>query len=328
MTRIFSPRHLSTAVGARCGFVFDLDGVIQRGGAILPRAREALSHLYDDKSARWTIPTAFLTNGGGHPESERAQRLSTLLHIPISSSQIILAHSPLRCLRRLVPPEQTALTIGGLGCARALRAYGFSHALDSMELAALDEDIAPFTQRMDVQQICTESKKAFGRSVAMIAIMADSRDWGRDIQILHDTLERDQSRLVVCNGDLLFPTRYVRPRLAGGMFFEAFKAVHAAAGGKPLDEDKMIRLGKPRSANFGAAERALRSMSGKTSLPQRVWMVGDNVASDVRGAVGRGGVWKAVLVRTGNFRDGDAGAELAETVVDDVAEAVEYGLQW
>lgn len=78
-------------------------------------------------------------------------------------------------------------------------------------------------------------------------------------------------------------------------------------------------LGKPAKAFFAAA---LQDMGVAAS---DAVMVGDDVESDVAGAL-QAGLGKAVLVRTGKYREGDeARADPAPShVADDLAEAVEW----
>lgn len=74
-----------------------------------------------------------------------------------------------------------------------------------------------------------------------------------------------------------------------------------------------VTVGKPSAAFFEAAARSL-------GLPaSRVLMVGDDVVSDVDGAMAAG--LRGALVRTGKFRPGDLEREFApDAVIDSIAE--------
>ena len=76
-------------------------------------------------------------------------------------------------------------------------------------------------------------------------------------------------------------------------------------------------LGKPSASYFEAALEAV------DSDPEHAWMIGDDVDTDIGGAVALG--MHTVLVRTGKFRD-DAGAWSAqpEAVVDSIADVPEW----
>ena len=77
-------------------------------------------------------------------------------------------------------------------------------------------------------------------------------------------------------------------------------------------------LGKPSAAYFNAALDAL------DADPERTWMVGDDVDTDIAGAKNFG--LRTVLVRTGKFRqdDLDAAGIAPDTVLDSVAELPEF----
>jgi HAD superfamily hydrolase (TIGR01458 family) len=76
-------------------------------------------------------------------------------------------------------------------------------------------------------------------------------------------------------------------------------------------------LGKPSASYFEAALEAV------DSDPEHAWMVGDDVDTDIGGAVGLG--MHTILVRTGKFRD-DVGAWSAqpEAVVDSIADVPDW----
>ena len=71
-----------------------------------------------------------------------------------------------------------------------------------------------------------------------IFVFHEPRDWGRDIQVLCDTLQTGgfiggpyrkaevPIELVFCNPDLIWKAKYERPRLGQGAFREAFQGVY------------------------------------------------------------------------------------------------------
>jgi HAD superfamily hydrolase (TIGR01458 family) len=79
-----------------------------------------------------------------------------------------------------------------------------------------------------------------------------------------------------------------------------------------------IVLGKPSAAYFAAACEAL------DADPERTWMVGDDLESDVAGAQGIG--MRTVLVRTGKFRP-DA-VERARTQPDGIVSSIDHLPEW
>lgn len=88
-------------------------------------------------------------------------------------------------------------------------------------------------------------------------------------------------------------------------------------------------IGKPHTLTFEYAERVLKGLQKDNKGTNRdlgkVYMVGDNPYSDIRGANGYG--WESILVKTGVYRHGEGDELKAEfkpkIMVEDVGEAVE-----
>jgi HAD superfamily hydrolase (TIGR01456 family) len=146
-------------------------------------------------------------------------------------------------------------------------------------------------------------------------------------------------RLVVCNFDFVFAAEHGVPRFGPGAFFAALEALHARAtapanGGVPAPLH-VVRHGKPHPPAYVAALRKLRLQqqqqqaagdSQPTTTPPpltHVYALGDNPASDVRGANAAGGPWRSVLVRTGVWAGTDpATGDRADNDGDDPAHFV------
>lgn len=324
--------------GGPC-FVFDIDGVISRGKEPLRPGVRALERLYDSRKG-WQAPVVFVTNGGGVTEAERARRLADFVGLPIDESMMVLSHTPLRTLVPSLRSEGTSvLTVGGGRCADVARDYGFPHALDCSHYAILDPLVAPFAAPLPPSHTIPSDAEehAFALPISAILVMTDSRDWYRDIQIMLDVLRRDEKplRLFFCNGDTEFPTKYPRPRLAGGSFVTAFNSVYHSVLGKVAPNATL--LGKPHKPNYEVAEGALRKQLHRLGYDEdqrlpTIFAIGDNLASDIRGANARGTPWKSVLVLTGNFTqsvtDDFRPTDKPTIIVRDALEAVEYGLSF
>lgn len=115
MWRCLRSRGLSSAAGV----VFDIDGVLRRGGALVPGAPEAL-RLLSERS----VPFIFMTNGGGDTEARKAQQLSDLLGLPVAQECMILSHSPFEALAPKLRGRRSLL-VGGAETKRVARSYGF-----------------------------------------------------------------------------------------------------------------------------------------------------------------------------------------------------------
>ncbi|KAJ5235343.1 uncharacterized protein N7469_004511 [Penicillium citrinum] len=206
------------------------------------------------------------------------------------------------------------------------------------------------------------TSSAKGLKVDAIFVFNDPRDWALDTQVIMDLLlssqghfgtlsdkngrtdlpnhgyqQDGQPHLYFSNPDLWWAAAYHLPRLGQGGFREALEGVWAATTGgssKGIELKKTV-IGKPYQGTYEFAERQLlrnRSRVFGTDLPplQRVFMVGDNPESDIRGAnsyrSGFGSSWESILVRTGVYSGGDP-AWKPTVVADDVQNAVQWALK-
>lgn len=87
-SRYFSSQ-LESEQRSSFGIAFDIDGVILRGRDPIGGSPQAMRRLYGD-SGNLNVPFLFLTNGGGVPESKRANELSEQLGVKILPSQLSL----------------------------------------------------------------------------------------------------------------------------------------------------------------------------------------------------------------------------------------------
>ncbi|THV53476.1 hypothetical protein BGAL_0049g00100 [Botrytis galanthina] len=198
-----------------------------------------------------------------------------------------------------------------------------------------------------------------------IMIFNDPRDWALDTQVVLDLLlsekgilgtysskngdaslpnngwqQDEQPKLFFSNPDLFWATNHHMPRLGQGGFQASLEGVwNATTGGAKLERTV---IGKPHPATYKYAERVLQkyrthmlggSGESKRKIPQlkRVFMVGDNPESDIRGAnefeSSHGTDWTSILVKTGVYRSGTVPAHKPKAIVGDVYEAVKWALE-
>lgn len=160
-------------------------------------------------------------------------------------------------------------------------------------------------------------------------------------------------KLYVSNTDFHYGASHSLPRITNGAFLDCLSMVFETSTTRRL---AMTACGKPHLPVFRYAEELLAKMGhgtadghhGEMSTPNlapspatphppppplpsqtplcagldTVYMVGDNPKSDIAGALAAGGPWRAVLVRSGCFKDRpeeqDHGAHI---VCDDLAAA-------
>jgi len=200
-----------------------------------------------------------------------------------------------------------------------------------------------------------------------VFVFNDPRDWALDIQILMDILlshagimgtyssknndrslpnngylQDGQPPLYFSNADLLWAAGYHLNRLGQGGFREALEGVWAAMTGGPREGVELTKtvIGKPFKDTYdfaenrllGHREKLLGKGAGTTPL-RRIYMVGDNPESDIRGAntyqSSRGIEWISLLTRTGVWQDspGNTLSWPPRAIVDDVHAAVQWALK-
>lgn len=66
------------------GFLFDIDGVLVRGKTPIPAAKTAFQKLVNSQG-QFLVPVVFVTNAGNCLRQKKADQLSHLLGVPVSS---------------------------------------------------------------------------------------------------------------------------------------------------------------------------------------------------------------------------------------------------
>lgn len=196
-----------------------------------------------------------------------------------------------------------------------------------------------------------------------VFVYNDPRDWALDTTVILDLLlssqgilgtlskrngdaslpnhgyqQDGQPPLYFSNPDLWWAAKYHLPRLGQGGFREALEGVWAAVTGGEKQGVQLHKtvIGKPYAMTYEFAERRLRShrktLFGQVGLNdplKRVYMVGDNCESDIRGAntykSPYGSKWSSILVKTGVYQGGTPSCEPTVTV-EDVGEAVKWAI--
>lgn len=347
----------STVPGAqsKVAYAFDIDGVLIRGNQTIPQAKPALEALNAHQ-----IPWILLTNGGGKSEKDRVAELSQRLSVPISEEQFIQSHTP---FRNLASKYHRVLVVGGDNdrCRQvAEQVYGFRDAVIPADVVKADPAVWPFHQFRGSQldSIARDrdlyNPNSGAAKVDAILVFNDPRDMGTDVQVVLDLLlsqhgyfgtrrdlhahcGHDQGRgletpsipIYFSNNDLLWANSYPIPRFGQGAFRIMVEALYKQMTGGAQLESTII--GKPFKLTYDYADSVLRKWKkdyyGGSDAPfEKVYMVGDNPASDIMGANNYG--WESLLVRTGVFRDEDLPNIVAHPkhIFDNVGEAVNHGI--
>jgi len=320
----------SNSINRSLAFAFDIDGVLCHGHRAIPAAIKALDYLDGGSPLRRKIPYLLITNGGGISEQERATDLSQILERQIGPERLIQSHTVLKGISHRFR-DRPVLVLGGRpGIAEVASSYGFRNVHTSYSILTEYPGIWPFLDGKGGEKTKGQGISELG--IEAIFVFHDPRDWGRDIQLMLDVLVvregtgREKVELFFCNPDLWWKADYPRPRLGQGGFREAFQGVYQFVTGQRYPERV---LGKPSKATFDYAKGELSKLVGEQD-DVSIYMVGDNLLSDIQGANRAG--WKSILVETGVYDRDDAVSEglLKEHppgyVAADVMEAVEWAV--
>lgn len=298
-------------------FAFDIDGVLVHGDRLIPEGQRALEILNGDNELGIKIPHIFLTNGSGKPEQARVDQLSKILHQPVNKEQFIQSHTPMRALAEYY---KTVLVVGGEGyrCREVAEEYGFQDIVVPNDIVAWDPTIAPYRVFTDEERATSRPRDFSKVNIEAILVFSDSRDYATDMQIIMDLLRSENGRfgtmakdpvesripIYFSQGDMLCPTEHPFPRMSQGTFRIGLEAMYRALTGVDLER---VVYGKPELATYKYADEVMASwmeqLHGEERLPQNIYMVGDNPASDIIGGNMYG--WNTCLVRTGVFQGGD-----------------------
>lgn len=324
-------------------FAFDIDGVLLRGSKVLARAPKALQLLNQSK-----IPWILLTNGGGVSEADRAVSLSKSLGVTVDKSQILQSHTP---FQQLANKYKKVLIVGGHGdnCRRVAHSYGFHNVVLPVDIIREYPSIWPYHryQPHEIEQWSDASADVTSNSpFDAVFVFHDSRDMGSDTQIILDLALSDGGVLGTrrpnqqmatsvpsvpihfSNNDLVWATDYPLVRYGQGAFRHMVAELYyQSTGGHKLEHSV---IGKPSRLTYEFADHLIRNLpscraeSNTGAGPSKVYMIGDNPASDLAGADAYG--WDTVLVRTGVYKDGDDLVVQPQAITDDVLGAVEWAL--
>ncbi|KAI1340911.1 HAD-like domain-containing protein [Xylariaceae sp. FL0016] len=341
VSQVQSIETKKVAAAKNMAFAFDIDGVLVHGDRLIPEGQQALNILNGDNELGIKIPHIFLTNGSGKPEKPRCDQLASILKNPVNTEQFIQSHTPMSALAEYY---KTVLVVGGVGyrCREVAEQYGFKDVVVPNDIVAWDTSIAPYREFTQQEAAMSKPRDFSKCNIEAILVFSDSRDYATDLQIIMDLLMSEDGRLTTkakdpvsqripiyfSQGDLLCPTEHWYPRLSQGAFRIGLEAMYKAMTGVDLER---VVYGKPELATYKYADEVMTSwmeqLHGEEKLPENIYMVGDNPASDIIGGNMYG--WNTCLVRTGVFQGGanDENNPANFGVFPNVLEAVKTALR-
>lgn len=317
-------------------FVFDIDGVLVRGSKAIPQAHEALT-LLDEAQ----VPFILLTNGGGVSEKARVEFLSERLNFNLSPLQIVQSHTPMKYWAQ-TGKYRRVLVIGGVNdnARHVALDYGFKDVVLPIDFVNQNPAVSPYHRFTD-QELAKYSRDVdLSKPIDAILVFNDPRDMNTDIQIVSDLLNSEGGLvgtkrrrpeheahipavpIAFSNNDFLWANDYKLPRFGQGAFRMITEKLFAETNG--LNNDQTLQLtifGKPFKVQHDYAHwvliewnKMLHNHKEHGFMPKlheepvglpftKIYMVGDNPESDIRGANMNG--WESILLRTGVYKDED-----------------------
>lgn len=319
-------------------FAFDIDGVLLRGGLVLPGAKKALELLNIKR-----IPWILLTNGGGKLEKDRVAELSQKLSVRIEEKQFLQSHTP---FRDFVGNTDRILAVGGRQdrVKEIAQNYGFKDVVIPREVAGTVPEVSPFpswTSTLVGHQPLAR-KLDLSKPFDAVFVFHDTFDMSFDSQIVIDLLLSKDGRLgtrvdpskysskpsipiYFSNGDLQWATDYALSRFGQGAFIKTVTGLYEAV----TEGHKLTHtvIGKPTILTYEYAHKLLQTWASEQGRQiEKVFMIGDNQYSDIKGANAFG--WESVLVKTGVYKEGDSKFTKPTFIEDGVLQAVERALEF
>ncbi|KAG8346484.1 putative Haloacid dehalogenase like hydrolase HAD hyrolase like [Trypanosoma vivax] len=286
------------------GVVLDVDGVVYRSKKLIEGSDTAIRRLMELR-----IPLLFMTNGGGVSEAAKAREYSELLGTVIEESQILLSHTPMQLLAPMYK-NQNVLIVGLPESVDVARAYGFDRATSMHRFQVEHPELVPYRDWGKLKK-CEVGSVPYPE-IAAIFQFCEPSDVLSDIQAIIDVLLAPRGQVgryvsstqcvpyYLASDDLLWATEAPLPRLGQGAVREMLSAAFKSVSGQRLNA---TIYGKPRAIAYAFAEKRMKEVCMRLgwdpSNMRAIFMVGDNIETDIMGANARGGRWVSVHVLSG-----------------------------
>ena len=252
-------------------------------------------------------------------------------------------------MKEMAAKYKTVLVVGGEGekCRQVAEGYGFEDVVTPGDIIKDNKHTTPFRKLTDEETSFSRARNFGEHEINAIFVFADSREWAGDQQIILDLLMSKHGRLgtrsetfnegppiYFSHNDIVWSTSHDLTRLGMGALRASLEAMYKALTGNDLIS---TAFGKPQIGTFQFATRLLqqwrKDINGINKPPETVYFVGDTPESDIRGTNEYDesplseNTWYSILVRTGVFREGTKPRFTPKATVDNVLEAVKYGIK-
>ncbi|XP_066469061.1 haloacid dehalogenase-like hydrolase domain-containing 5 [Tiliqua scincoides] len=275
------------------GFLFDIDGVLVRGKTPIPAARKAFQKLLNSQG-QFLVPVVFVTNAGNCLRQKKADQLSHVLGVPISQTQVIMSHSPLRMFKRY--HEKCVLVSGQGPLLDIAKQLGFCQpiTIDRLRetyplLDMVDHDRRPKVLPSPAVEL---------PKIEAIVLFGEPVRWETNLQLIIDVLLTSgcpgnpyhqatypHIPVLACNMDLMWVAEAQSPRFGHGTFMVCLENIYKKITGKDLRYEAL--MGKPSELTYHYAEYLIRTQATAKQWKkpiQTLYAIGDNLMTDIYGA--------------------------------------------
>jgi HAD superfamily hydrolase (TIGR01456 family) len=210
--------------------------------------------------------------------------------------------------------------------------YGFRNVVSVDQFHGHCPDIYP-----DFESTSKERNELWNAHIKAVLCFNDPLYWGRELQMLCDIARSDgipgntvpnQSVSFYFSGaDFEYATSFRLPRFGSGAFIFSLEKLYHRLTDRHLEK---TLFGKPQTSSYRYVEQALESQAAQNGHEiNRIYAIGDNPLSDIKGANAAGGKWRSILVRTGVWTGNseEIRSDHPHFICDDVEHALESILE-
>ena len=253
--------------------MFDIDGVIVRGRTVLPSAPDAFQLLYDSKSAKWRIPSIFVTNAGNTLRQQKADQLSNWLNVPVTEDQVVMSHSPLKMFSEY--HDKQVLVVGQGPVETIAQSLGFRKVITMDTLRHMFPSLDCVDHKRRRAAPCSFNE--FFPRVEAVVMFGEPIRWETSLKLLVDVLMTNghpsssptsipspHLPILACNMDLQWMAEAVLPRFGHGAFLLCLENLYKKVTGRDLVYSALI--GKPSEITYRHGEHVLQGQVSIGSL--------------------------------------------------------------
>lgn len=241
--------------------LMDIDGVLLNGTERLPGSQRLIEQFL-----RRDIPFLFLTNDGNHSTREKADRMNAAGLAATPAQIISCGHAIGPLIRSIALSGKCFFAMGDTGVPCYAEAAGLE-----------------ITRNLNRLSACRG-----------VVIGEENYDWEPVINaVINYFIDHPDAPLIVPNPDEFYPGTQLKIHIGAGGVGRFIQTVLKSYG----IEIHPIFLGKPYAPIFQLAQKELEQRTDRPLVPQKILMVGDNLAADIVGGLSSG--YRTALILTG-----------------------------